>query len=42
MSKAQTYVKITDETAIKNLNRTLDLLDESDDVQAVYTNLEEE
>ncbi len=38
----QTYVKLTDETAIKNLNRTLDLLDESDDVQAVYTNLEEE
>ncbi len=38
----QTYVALTDETAIKNLNRTLDLLDESDDVQAVYTNLEEE
>ena len=38
----QRYVKLTDETAIKNLNRTLDLLDESDDVQAVYTNLEEE
>ncbi len=38
----QTYVRLTDETAIKNLNRTLDLLDESDDVQAVYTNLEEE
>ncbi len=38
----QTYVSLTDETAIKNLNRTLDLLDESDDVQAVYTNLEEE
>ncbi len=38
----QTYVALTDETAIKNLNRILDLLDESDDVQAVYTNLEEE
>ncbi|HCI73202.1 MAG TPA: YebC/PmpR family DNA-binding transcriptional regulator [Lachnospiraceae bacterium] len=38
----QTYVSLTDETAIKNLNRILDLLDESDDVQAVYTNLEEE
>ena len=38
----QTYVKLTDETAIKNLNRTLDLLDESDDVQDVYTNWDEE
>ncbi len=38
----QTYVALTDETSIKNLNRILDLLDESDDVQAVYTNLEEE
>ena len=38
----QTYVSLTDETALKNLNRILDLLDESDDVQAVYTNLEEE
>ena len=38
----QTYVSLTDETAIKNLNRILDLLDESDDVQSVYTNLEED
>ena len=38
----QSYVARTDETALKNLNRILDLLDESDDVQAVYTNLEEE
>ena len=38
----QNYVALTDETALKNLNRILDLLDESDDVQAVYTNLEEE
>ncbi len=38
----QNYVSLTDETALKNLNRILDLLDESDDVQAVYTNLEEE
>ncbi len=38
----QTYVALTDETSVKNLNRILDLLDESDDVQAVYTNLEEE
>ncbi|MCR5672606.1 MAG: YebC/PmpR family DNA-binding transcriptional regulator [Lachnospiraceae bacterium] len=38
----QNYIKLTDEEALKNLNRTLDLLDEDDDVQAVYTNLEEE
>ena len=38
----QNHVALTDETALKNLNRILDLLDESDDVQAVYTNLEED
>ncbi len=37
----QNYVALTDETALKQLNRTLDLLDEDDDVQAVHTNLEE-
>ncbi len=37
----QTYVALDDETAMKNLQRTLDLLDESDDVQNVYTNLDE-
>lgn len=37
----QTYVALADETALKQLNRTLDMLDEDDDVQAVYTNLEE-
>ncbi|MCD7765631.1 MAG: YebC/PmpR family DNA-binding transcriptional regulator, partial [Lachnospiraceae bacterium] len=37
----QTYVALTDETDIRQLNRTLDLLDDDDDVQAVYTNLEE-
>lgn len=37
----QNYVALTDETALRQLNRTLDLLDEDDDVQAVYTNLEE-
>lgn len=37
----QTYVALTDETSMKNLQRTLDLLDESDDVQNVYTNLDE-
>ena len=37
----QNYVALTDETTLKQLNRTLDMLDEDDDVQAVYTNLEE-
>ena len=37
----QNYVALTDETDIKNLQRTLDLLDEDDDVQAVYTNWDE-
>ncbi len=37
----QNYVELTDETAIKNLTRTLDMLDEDDDVQAVYHNWEE-
>ncbi len=34
----QTWVELTDEEDIKKLNRTLDLLDEDDDVQAVYHN----
>ena len=38
----QNYVKVTDETVLKGLQRTLDLLDEDDDVQAVYHNWEEE
>ena len=37
----QNYVELTDETAIKNLNKTLDLLDEDDDVQSVYHNWDE-
>ena len=37
----QNYVALTDETAVKNLQRTLDLLDEDDDVQAVYHNWDE-
>lgn len=37
----QNYVSLTDETAVKNLNRTLDMLDEDDDVQAVYHNWED-
>lgn len=38
----QNYVSLTEENAVKCLQRTLDLLDEDDDVQAVYTNWEEE
>lgn len=38
----QTWVSVTDETAVKGLRKTLDLLDEDDDVQAYYTNWEEE
>ena len=37
----QNYVALTDETLLRQLNRTLDLLDDDDDVQAVYTNLDE-
>ena len=36
------YVTLTNPDDIKNLNRTLDLLEEDDDVQAVYHNWEEE
>ena len=37
----QTYVELTDETNIKNIQKTLDLLDDDDDVQEVYHNWEE-
>ena len=37
----QTYVKLTDETDIKNMNKLLEMLDEDDDVQNVYHNWEE-
>ena len=37
----QNYVELTDETGIKNLQKILDLLDEDDDVQAVYHNWDE-
>ena len=37
----QNYVAVEDETALKNLQRTLDLLEDNDDVQYVYNNLEE-
>lgn len=37
----QTWVELTDEKDIKNINKTLDLLDEDDDVQMVYHNWDE-
>lgn len=37
----QTYVELKDETDIKNLQKTLDLLDDDDDVQYVYHNWDE-
>ncbi|MGN1314565.1 MAG: YebC/PmpR family DNA-binding transcriptional regulator [Lachnospiraceae bacterium] len=37
----QNYVELNDETAIKNLQKTLDLLEADDDVQAVYHNWDE-
>ena len=37
----QTYVDLTDEKDVKNLQRTLDLLDEDDDVQNVFHNWDE-
>ena len=36
----QTYVSLTDETDLKKINKILDLLDDDDDVQEVYHNLE--
>lgn len=37
----QTWVELKDETDIKNIQKTLDLLDEDDDVQEVYHNWDE-
>ena len=37
----QTWVELTDEGDIKNMNKTLDLLEEDDDVQEVYHNWDE-
>ena len=37
----QTYVELKDEQDLKMMNRILDLLDEDDDVQAVYHNWDE-
>ena len=37
----QNYVTLTDETSIKNLQKTLDLLEDDDDVESVYHNWDE-
>lgn len=37
----QTWVELTDEQSIKDMNKILDLLDEDDDVQEVYHNWDE-
>ena len=37
----QNWVELTDEEAVKKMNRILDLLDEDDDVQATYHNWDE-
>jgi YebC/PmpR family DNA-binding regulatory protein len=37
----QNYIELTDEEAVKYLEKTLDLLDDDDDVQAVYHNWDE-
>ena len=37
----QTYVELTDEVDIKAIQKTLDLLNESDDVQEIYHNWDE-
>lgn len=36
------YISVTDEEAVYGLRKTLDLLEEDDDVKSVYTNWEEE
>lgn len=37
----QTWVELTDEAAVRSLQKTLDLLEDDDDVQAVYHNWDE-
>ena len=37
----QPYVKLTDEKDIASIQKTLDMLDDDDDVQDVYHNWEE-
>lgn len=37
----QNYVEVSDESSINNIQRILDILDDDDDVQAVYSNWDE-
>ena len=37
----QTWVELTDDESIKKMNRLLDLLEDDDDVQAMYHNWDE-
>ena len=37
----QTTVQLTDETAIKNMNKMIDMLEDNDDVQNISHNWEE-
>ena len=36
----QTWVQVSEEEAVKNIQKILDLLEDDDDVQAVYHNWE--
>ncbi|MBR2471053.1 MAG: YebC/PmpR family DNA-binding transcriptional regulator, partial [Clostridia bacterium] len=38
----QNYTKLTEADDIKNMNKLLEMLEDNDDVQNVWTNLEEE
>lgn len=38
----QTYVKLTDETDLKNMKKMIELLEDNDDVQNVYHNWDQE
>ena len=38
----QNYVKLTDETDIKNMEKLIDFLEENDDVQNVYHNWDQD
>ncbi len=38
----QNYIRLDSEQAMKNLQKTLDLLEDNDDVQNVYTNLDDD
>ena len=37
----QNYITLTDETDIKNMEKLIDMLEDNDDVQNLYHNLEQ-